>query len=309
MTDILPLWACALALLLVVLGTLLFVLLREGGTAANKQADEDRMRSLFLTRRQELRQALHGDALSQAQRELDQQLIECLGEPDASPRPARWFSAGWTRIGVAAVLSFGLPLAALALYLQVGDPRAAIAAVQPTVPPHPVEGADVNGMVERLTQRLKQQPADLEGWMVLARSLEVMERYGDASEAYRRAIVLASAPDQAWLRAKLNADLADALGSAQAGALTGPALEAIDAALALDPNQPKALALAGTAAAARGDLAQARHHWGRLLTVLEPGSDLAARVSADLAALGTPSAAAPAAASDVRPAASSVTRF
>jgi len=298
MTDILPLWAAALALLILVLGTLLIPLLRRDPVSiatAPEHDDHERLRALFLARRNELLLTLQGDALIQAQRELDQQLIECLGEGrDPQPRPARW-PESWSRIAVAGVLSVALPLAALALYLKVGDPRAAVASSRPVAAPHPVEGADVNGMVEGLSQRLQQQPADLDGWMMLARSLEVLERYGDASRAYRRAIELASGPDQVWLRAKLQADLADAIGSSQSGALTGEALVAIDAALGLDPDQPKALALAGAAAARRGDLALARQHWSRLLSLLEPGSEMATRVSRDLARL------APGAAMDHKP--------
>ena len=85
-------------------------------------------------------------------------------------------------------------------------------------------------------------------------------------------------------------DLADALGSAQGGDLSGPAQAAIDAALALDPDQPKALALGGAAAARRGDQVTARRHWTRLLGLLEPGSEMAQRVTDDLARLaGGPS--------------------
>ena len=96
----------------------------------------------------------------------------------------------------------------------------------------------------------------------------------------------------------IQADLADTLGSQQQGDLGGPALAAIEAALALDPDQPKALALAGAAAVRQGDLALARRHWTKLQGLLEPGSDMAQRVGADLARLAEdapPASARPAA--------------
>jgi cytochrome c-type biogenesis protein CcmH len=208
-----------------------------------------------------------------------------------SPGSPRQVGRAW-RLGAAALVSLALPIAALTVYLKVGNPRAAAEIVTGvgTVEPHPTTGVDVEAMVEGLAAKLREQPDDLQGWQMLARSREVQERYDDAAEAYRRAIALAGAPDLSPLRAKLQADLADALGSAQGGDLSGPAQAAIDAALALDPDQPKALALGGAAAVRRGDQVTARRHWTRLLGLLEPGSEMAQRVTDDLARLaGGPS--------------------
>ena len=47
---------------------------------------------------------------------------------------------------------------------------------------------------------------------------------------------------------RLNADLADAMASAHNGVLDAPVQAALKTSLQLDPDQPKALALAGTAA-------------------------------------------------------------
>jgi cytochrome c-type biogenesis protein CcmH len=79
--------------------------------------------------------------------------------------------------------------------------------------------------------------------------------------------------------------MADAMASARGGALDKPVQAALTAALKLDAAQPKALALAGTAALREGDLAGAREYWQRLLKLLEPDSDMALRVQNDLARL------------------------
>jgi cytochrome c-type biogenesis protein CcmH len=172
-----------------------------------------------------------------------------------------------------------LPLGALGLYLQVGDPRAAASLAQSRPDTHAGKGIDADAMVARLAERLQQAPDDLEGWMVLARSREVQEDFAAAAQAYQRAAELAARQQApAELQARLLADLADALASAHGGALDGPVQAALDAALALHPDQPKALALAGTAAARRGDRDAARRHWGRLLPLLEPDSDIALRL-------------------------------
>lgn len=213
-----------------------------------------------------------------------------------APRGGRGGRAGrWWRHGTAGVLSLVLPVAALAVYLEVGDPRAAAQEAAGGGATHATEGVDVDAMVDGLAAKLAASPQDLQGWMVLARSREVQERYADAARAYRRAIALAAGPDQTQLRAKLQADLADAAGSQQGGDLGGPAQAAIDAALALDPDQPKALALAGAAAVRRGELDVARRHWTRLLGLLEPGSDMAQRVTEDLARLDGSAPSTPAA--------------
>ena len=134
-------------------------------------------------------------------------------------------------------------------------------------------------MVSRLAARLRAQPDDVEGWIVLARSYEYLQRYDDAVVAYQKAMALA--PDQP----QLLADYADALASARDGDLGGPAQAAIDAALAIDPDHPKSLALAGMAAFKRGDLAQARQHWEKVLALLPPDSEAARKIAADLAQL------------------------
>src|SRR5690606_26527040 len=87
------------------------------------------------------------------------------------------------------------------------------------------------------------------------------------------------------VQARLHADRADMLASARGGDLEGPSGAEITQALLLDPRQPKALALAGTAAARRRDITVARQHWKLLLAQLEPGSDMALRVQDDLLTL------------------------
>jgi cytochrome c-type biogenesis protein CcmH len=60
---------------------------------------------------------------------------------------------------------------------------------------------------------------------------------------------------------------------AQGQSLAGPPTKLIEKALALDPNLPKALALAGSAAMERGDYAAAVRHWEHLLKGLSADSE------------------------------------
>jgi cytochrome c-type biogenesis protein CcmH len=225
-------------------------------------------------------------AIDELQRQVLQEASQAAPRTGLATRP--WM--GW---GIAGVLSVGLPVAALLLYMQVGDPMAAATQVLAAqrAGSHEGEGNEVQGMVSRLAERLRTQPGDVEGWIVLARSYEYLQRFDDAVAAYQRAMALAPGQPQ------LLADYADALGSARDGDLGGPAQEAIEAALAIDPDHPKSLALAGMAAYKRGDLAQARRHWEKVLAKLPAGSDAALKIAADLAQLdGTKPATARAAA-------------
>lgn len=319
MTSMTVLWAAAVGLLVLTLLVLVPPLLRAGG-AAGEGAGEDqepgeerrRLQRLYAAQWAELQRELADPAQrAQAEEDLQRRLLEDLRA--ASPGPARAPLRPWLQVLPAALLSLLVPPTAWLLYQSVGDPQAAarLAAASSVLPAHAMaagrpiagegagggRGADIEAVVRTLAARLDAQPDDLAGWVVLARSYETLERFGEAVAAYRRALGAmesqaragpgAQADGQAAaLRARLHADLADALASARGGALDGPVQAELDAALALDPDQGKALALAGTAAARRGDAAAARAHWQRLLGLLEPGSDVAARVQADLARLG-----------------------
>lgn len=189
---------------------------------------------------------------------------------------------------LAAALLAALPSAAILLYLHLGNPVALWRADD--MPPetgsqHQLSGAQVEGMVNQLAQRLRETPADPEGWAMLARSYSVLERYADAAAAYARAIELA--PDVAALRS----DYADVLASLNHGSLQGLPMAEISRALSLDPDDPKALALAASAAVERGDTQAAIGYWEHLYRLLPPDSQTAARVAANLAAArGTPAA-------------------
>ncbi|MFG6459761.1 c-type cytochrome biogenesis protein CcmI [Roseateles sp. BYS96W] len=285
-----PLWAVALTLLLLALAGLLWPLLREPGHAP---ADaRQRLRELYRHKHAELDQ----EALSPAERQqaLDELQLALLHDLDAAgPAPARC-DGPWHRHLPAALLSVALPVAALALYLHAGDPRAVaeLARAEPAM--HESGGTQVETAVQKLAERLRTDPDDLQGWLVLARSQETMEHFDDAVQSFRQAIAAAERQQApAGLLARLHADLADALASTQGGELGGPAQQAIAAALALQADQPKALALAGASALRRGDVGDARQHWQRLLGLLEPGSPLALRVEADLQRLAEPAPTAP----------------
>lgn len=183
---------------------------------------------------------------------------------------------------LALLLALGLPAAAAAIYLQVGRPDVLTmppellqAAATPT--DHGPTEADIPAMVEGLAQRLRNEPDNIEGWHMLARSYGAMNRFADSAQAY--AHLAAKLPQDAGVLA----DYADALGTAQDGKLEGEPERLIERALAIDPQQPKALALAGSAAFAKGDFARAEQRWTAVLALIPGDSEFATSTRAGIA--------------------------
>ena len=54
------------------------------------------------------------------------------------------------------------------------------------------EGGDIDARIVTLRDRLAENPDDFEGWWLLARSYGFQQRYGEAAEAYRRAVELSN---------------------------------------------------------------------------------------------------------------------
>ena len=201
----------------------------------------------------------------------------------------------------ALALALLIPLASIGTYLQLGQPDAS-APVAPVVDRHSVTPEQIQRMVAALAERLRAEPADAQGWLMLGRSYTALGRYGDAATAYRRGVDLLP-PD-----AGLLADLADVTGMAQGKRLGGEPARLIQRALDLDPRHVKALALAGSVAFESKDYAAARGYWERLVAVLPADSPMlrSARGSlAEVVALesGRVATASPAAASSAGPAA------
>lgn len=186
-------------------------------------------------------------------------------------------------------LSIGVAIGALsiALYLKLGDPIAldsALLARRTQAQAHPESDPRVLAMVQTLADRLKNRPNDIEGWTLLGRSQMVLGHYADAAQAYAHATKV-SPPN-----AGLYADYADALAMAQNRSIEGQPFLLVQKALALDPNNIKALELAGSAELARGDSGAARAYWQHLAQLLPPGSDASKEVAQALAALDAQSA-------------------
>lgn len=186
-------------------------------------------------------------------------------------------------------LSIAAAIGALSivLYLKLGDPIAldpALLARMTQAQAHPESDPRVLAMVQTLADRLKNRPNDIEGWTLLGRSQMVLGHYAESAQAYAHATKI-SPPS-----AELFANYADALAMAQNRSIEGQPFLLVQKALALDPNNIKALELAGSAELTRGDSRAARGYWQHLAQLLPPGSDASKEVAQALAALDAQSA-------------------
>jgi cytochrome c-type biogenesis protein CcmH len=133
---------------------------------------------------------------------------------------------------------------------------------------HGGAAGQIEAMVAKLEQRMKDQPDDAEGWSMLGRSYNALGRYPEAVVAFKKVIALKPNDAQAL------ADQADAVAMAAGRKLAGEPAQLIARALELDPKNLKALALAGTIAFDANDFAKAVQLWSAAVAVAEPGSEL-----------------------------------
>src|ERR1700730_3089572 len=148
-------------------------------------------------------------------------------------------------------------------------------------PSEAAAGPDVAAMVAKLEKRLQDQPGDLTGWLMLGRSYLTLNRLDDAVVAY----------DHAYRLDAKNAEAAMGLGEAMSlgagGQITPRAAQLFEEALAMAPDNPKALLYGGFAAAMRGDRALARTRW-EALKDMHPPAQIVQMLAARIAELGPP---------------------
>ena len=181
----------------------------------------------------------------------------------------------------AGVVGLGVPVFAVVLYWQLGNPQGLDpeAVLMAQTPPHGDMSnaqAQIEMMVGGLAERLRNDPSDIEGWVMLGRSLNVLGRYDQAAEAFSKAAMFVGNDPNVL------ADYADALAMASNQSLRGKPMELLSQALSIDPNHQKALWLLGTGYFEQGDFGAAIQYWERLQSLLPAGSEDAQVMAANL---------------------------
>jgi cytochrome c-type biogenesis protein CcmH len=184
-------------------------------------------------------------------------------------------------VPAAVVLMVALPLAASAFYGATSnfpwDDTGALAAGGAG---HTQDGGSMEGVTAQLEERLQKNPGDAEGWRMLGRTYLVTGRAANAVSAYERASALMGGKDPA-----IELDLAEALVLTEDPAVQGRAKDIIDAALAADENNQKALWYSGLVALRAGDPETTKARWSKLVE-MNPPEEIRQILVSQLAELG-----------------------
>lgn len=266
----------AIALAAIVLLLVMLPLLRRPAAARDNSADKVNI-NIYRDQLRELDEDLAAGTIDQARHaeahaELERRLLEDTAAGDSPVTTAAPRSGKLT----ATILAVLIPVGATGLYFAVGTP-AGLAPEQARTDAHGITPQQVEELVEKLAARMKESPENGEGWVMLGRSYAALDRYAEAATAYAQAV--ARIPNDA----QLLVDYADVLAMSRGRKLAGEPEQLVLRALAIDPVNPKALALAGTAAFDRQDYATAVKHWQKLATSLPANSEIADAVQNSIA--------------------------
>lgn len=265
-------WFVIIALLLVGLSTCYLAYQVLPQTIAKRQSTNTAAQSLDSSNLDLLR-----DALSTLEKELAQGIIDeaqyQASKTDIERRALIEHQQATNKNSnnvltskLAISIALFLPIGILAIYLWVGTPKALlqgdqIANGQPTP-------AQIEAMVDKLAARMKENPTDVQGWLMLGRSYAALNRLPAAKDAFAKAIALDPKNADAM------ADLADLIAYMQQSA-EGEPKKLIEQALAIDPKNVKALALAGSTAYENKNYLKAIDYWQRALKLTDPQSEFA----------------------------------
>lgn len=265
-------WIAAGLLTALVLAVLCRPLLRRKTAAhASRQAINS---AIYRDQFAELERDLASGALSEAdyasaRDELERRVLEDVAADGAAAPAETHRRLPRTALALGVVL----PAAAVALYFVLGTPAALDPTARQGTEP---TAAEVEKMVASLAAKLEKSPDNPEGWVMLGRSYKVLGRFAEAAAAFDKARpVIEDAPELMLEVAELSAEL-------NSGRIEGKGHDYLERVLKSQPDNPQALALAGTDAFFRQQYADAVRHWEAVLAQVAPDSQDAQNLSAGI---------------------------
>jgi cytochrome c-type biogenesis protein CcmH len=283
-------WALAAALVALALLLLLWPLLRRrvAGSASRRELNTAVYRDQIADiGRDRASGALAETDFNQAHEELQRRLLEDVVAADP-PAPSHHPRA----VRTALLLLIAVPMLATLLYGWLGNPAGLLPQTQTRPTAHDADrggesggggdmmtaggGAPAGGnaggagdlakLADGLAAKLEKKP-DPQGFAMLGRTYKAIGRYDDAEKAFNRAgSIMDTDPTLILEQAELGA-------IRNGGRLDGKPMAAIQKVLKMQPNNPQALLLAGSAAYFRRDFSNAVGYWERLLQQIKPGSE------------------------------------
>jgi cytochrome c-type biogenesis protein CcmH len=261
-------WLGFAALVALSLGLILRPLLAAPGDGDARRAEYDLgvyQDQLGEIDRDLERGLLSADQAGAARLEIQRRMLAAADKTDQAPKaPAK--AARLTAL----ILTVLLPLGAGFVYLLLGAPGlpdAPYAARVGQIAQMKERSAAIKTMVDRLAERLKNDPNDGKGWAMLGRSYRALGRMDESKSAYVKAIALL--PRDVQVRVEYAMLLLD---EGEGSQMPPEVANLMLGVLAIEPDQPDALYFLGVDAAMRGDKDQARAMWTRLLAVIPPDS-------------------------------------
>jgi cytochrome c-type biogenesis protein CcmH len=199
-----------------------------------------------------------GDAEA-ASIEIARRLLAADAEVQSSKLPPTHFSRRALTVG----LAIALPLATLGLYFVYGSPRLPDQPLAVRLE-DPASDKNLEVLVARVEARLREHPEEGAGWEVIAPVYMGWRRYGDAAEAYRQSIRLLGESS------KRLSGYGQALVLANDGVVSEDARQALERAIALDPNLTEPHIVLIIAKEQDGQFAAAADAWRALLATAPP---------------------------------------
>jgi cytochrome c-type biogenesis protein CcmH len=249
-------------------GAVIVPLLRARSAAPGRVAYD---RAVYRDQLAELERDVERGVLTQEQAasariEIERRLLATANAEDAAP-------AGGSVDPVTVVsLVAAVSAASVALYLGIGSPTVrdqpfaarsggagATQTASATGTSEQQSATDLAKSAETLAAKLKENPSDVDGWVLLARTQSELERWQDAAASYQKAMALSdNRPDAA-------AGYGEMLVLGADGVVTPAAREAFLLAVKGDPDEPAARYYLALADAQAGKLREAVGAWAKLV--------------------------------------------
>ena len=278
------LWIVLALMTAVVLAVLLAPLIRGAGKRGPARSEYDL--AVFKDQLAELvrdreRGWLEGGEAEAARIEIQRRMLAASSGADETeaPAPLKWPSV--------AVIGVAISAAAFGFYFVLGSPN---------VPNQPFaerniaseiaarEGRlnrdEVLGLTAKLEQRLRENPGDVNSWMLLGRTYLTINEIDTALAAFRKAL------EVGYHRPGVVSSYAEALVLAERGHVPPEARELFSEILEADPLNPKARYYLGLELAQRGKVKEALQAWVDLRSLSPEGAPWLAAVDQQIASAG-----------------------
>jgi cytochrome c-type biogenesis protein CcmH len=264
------LWWIIAAIAVTALVPLLWPLLRPPKASAGRlEHDLEVYRDQLAELRSEHEQgSISEQEAAEARREIERRILR-VADKDANQKAAISSSPI-----VAVVIAVAVPALSVLIYASLGAPTApdapTIRRAESQSPPSPASqetAPSLDRMIQQLADRLAADPDDVQGWTLLGRAYWETGKYGNAADAYGRAVALN--PDDPALQVAYG----EAVLASTEGRVTPVAKAAFERAFALDETHIGARYYLGVADLQAGRPQYAYDRWLALARELPANSD------------------------------------